>query len=386
MKKYSLSSVNINNKDISSVIKNLKNGWLAYGKKSIELEELIKKKFNFKNVILANSCTNGIHASLIANGFKKGDEVLTSPFTFVSTINTLFHLGANIKLCDINLDNLNISNEEIIKKLTKKTKFILPTHYGGNPIDIPLLRSKLKNKNIKIIEDAATALGAKIKQKYVGSNNKSTAVFSLYSNKIITSAEGGIISTDNNKIAKKIKNLVSMGITREAWTRANEKNSWKYNLKDPGFKYNFTDLQSSLVINQIKRINLIIKKRETLKNFYIKNFQLLSKKNLIAVMKTNKNSQTSNYIFPIIIKTEKLKINRDTIIQKLKEKNIFTSVHYIPCHKFDFYKKKFKKYRLPNTNYVFERILSLPFHNKLSKNDISYISNTLKKIILDHEI
>ena len=386
MKKYNLSSVNINNKDIKSVIKNLKSGWLAYGKKSIELEKLIKKKFNFKNVILVNSCTNGIHASLIASGFKRGDEVLTSPFTFISTINTLFHLGAKIKLCDINLNDFNISNEEILKRQSKKTKFILPTHYGGNPIDISVLKSHLKNKKIKIIEDAATALGSRIDKKYAGSDNNSIAVFSLYSNKIITSAEGGIISTDNNKLAKKIKNLVSMGITREAWTRANEKNSWMYNLKEPGYKYNFTDLQSALVINQVERINLIIKKRENLRKTYMKNLSTLFKKDLISSQKINKDVQTSNYIFPIIIKTEKLKTDRDSIIQKLKEKNIFTSVHYIPCHKFDFYKKRFKKEKLTNTNYIYDRIISLPFHNKLTVSDINNISSIVRKIILDYEI
>ena len=385
MKKYNLSSVNINNNDIKSVVKNLKSGWLAYGKKSIELEKLIKKKFGFKNVILSNSCTNGIHASLIANGFKKGDEVLTSPFTFISTINTLFHLGAKIRLCDINLDDFNISNSDIQKKLSKNTKFILPTHYGGNPIDINILKSYLKNKKIKIVEDAATALGSKINKKFCGSYKDTVSIFSLYSNKIITTAEGGIITTYNNKLAKKIKNLVSMGITREAWSRANEKNTWEYDLKEPGFKYNFTDLQSSLVINQVKRIDKIIKTREVLRNSYMNNLSPLLKKKLISVQKIQKNVQTSNYIFPILVNIERLKINRNDFIKILKEKNIFTSVHYIPCHKFSFYKKKFKDQKIPNTNYIYDRILSLPFHNDLTSLDIKRISKIIIKTILENE-
>ena len=386
MKKYNLSSVNINNRDIKSVIKNLKSGWLAYGKKSIELEKLIKKKFGFKNVILSNSCTNGIHASLIANGFKKGDEVLTSPFTFISTINTLFHLGAKITLCDINLDDFNISNNDIKKKQSKNTKFILPTHYGGNPIDINILKSYLKNKKIKIVEDAATALGSRINKKFCGSYKDSVSIFSLYSNKIITSAEGGIIATDNNMLAKRIKNLISMGITREAWSRANEKNSWEYDLKVPGFKYNFTDLQSALVINQVRRIDKLIKKREILRQSYIKNLSLVLNEKLIYIQKIKKNTKTSNYIFPILINIQKLKIDRNEFIKKLKEKNIFTSVHYIPCHKFSFYKKLFKKEKLPNTNFVYDRIVSLPFHNNLNVSDIKKISSIITKIILDNAL
>ena len=176
-----------------------------------------------------------------------------------------------------------------------------------------------------------------------------------------------------------------MGITREAWSRANEKNTWEYDLKEPGFKYNFTDLQSSLVINQVKRIDKIIKTREVLRNSYMNNLSPLLKKKLISVQKIQKNVQTSNYIFPILVNIERLKINRNDFIKILKEKNIFTSVHYIPCHKFSFYKKKFKDQKIPNTNYIYDRILSLPFHNDLTSLDIKRISKIIIKTILENE-
>ena len=386
MKKYHLSSININSDDIASLVKNIKSGWLSYGKQSIELEKIIKKKIKAKNIILTNSCTNGLHASLIASGLKKGDEVLTSPFTFISTINNLFHLGAKIKLCDINIDDFNISTSEILKKETKKTKFLVPTHYGGNPINIADLKKKIKNNKIKIVEDAATALGAKINKDYIGSKNNYLTVFSLYSNKIITSAEGGIISVNNDLLAKKIKNLISMGITKSAWMRKNKQKLWKYEVNRPGYKYNFTDMQSSILLNQFKRLDKIIKEREILRKAYLFYLNPILKKDLIAVQKINKNSTTSNYIFPILIKKEKLNINRNKLINELAKKKIFTSVHYIPCHKFNFYKKYFNKIKLPNTDYVFERILSLPFHNKMKINDVKYIANTVNKIILKNEI
>jgi dTDP-4-amino-4,6-dideoxygalactose transaminase len=385
MKKYLLSSINVNNKDIKSIIKNIKSGWISYGNETIKLEKKIEKKLKIKNIILTNSCTSGLHACLVASKLKKNDVVLTSPFTFISTINTLYQMGAKIKLCDINLEDFNISTDEIIKKKNKKTKFLLPTHYGGNPINIESIKKKLKNNKIKIIEDAATALGSKINKKYTGSYKNTIAVFSLYSNKIITSIEGGIIAVDNNRLAKKIRKLISMGITKPVWSRINKKNSWKYELNEPGYKYNFTDLQSSLLINQFERLGKIIKKREVLRKAYIKYLGPLLKKNLISLQKIKKGTTSSNYIFPIILKTENLKISRNNFIEELRKNNVFTTVHYIPCHKFRFYKKIFSKAKLPNTNYIYERILSLPFHNKMGILDVQNISNIIKKIILKNE-
>ena len=179
MKIIKLSEPLIDKKEISAVTKVLKSGWLTSGKLTQLFESNVSNFLKSKNVIATNSCTNGLYATLKALNFKPGDEVITSPFTFISTINTIHQLGLKIKFADINLDNFNIDVEQLKKKITKRTKCILITHYGGIPCDLDKIY-KLSKKGIKIVEDAATALGAEFKNKKIGSFNKSITVFSLY--------------------------------------------------------------------------------------------------------------------------------------------------------------------------------------------------------------
>tara|TARA_B100000886_G_C20414946_1_gene488852 strand:- start:623 stop:1789 length:1167 start_codon:yes stop_codon:yes gene_type:complete len=384
MKKFKLSSINIDGNDISSLLKTIKSGWLAYGEQSKLIENVIKKKFKVKNVILCNSCTSGIYASLKALGIKKNDEVLVSSFTFISTINSLFQLGAKIKLVDINTEDYNICLKDLRKKITKKTKVILPTHYGGNPIDIDNLKKVVNSKKIQIVEDAATALGSKVGGKYTGAGKNSISVFSLYSNKIISTAEGGIVFCENKKIAKKIKTLVSMGINRDTFERDKSK-KWMYDLEYPGYKFNFTDMQSSLLKGQIKRLDKIIEYRKLLRNKYMEYLRPSKQNQLLSFTKIKKNHISSNYIFTILLNIKNLNISRNDLMNKLTRKGVQTSVHYIPCYKMKFYKKFFYKSKLINTDIVFNGILSLPFHNKLSIKDVRFISKIINKILLTNK-
>ena len=382
MKKIKLFEPTIDNKEFSAVKKVLKSGWLTYGKVSLELEEQIKKKFKLSNVIAVNSCTNGLHASLVACDIGRYDEVITSPFTFVSTINNLHHIGSKIVLADINREDFNIDLEDLNKKVNKHTKCILPVHYGGNPADIFGIKQICKNKPIKIIEDAATAIGSKIGNRYVGSLDTEASVFSLYGNKIIISGEGGIISVKNSKIEKRIRKLIFCGMEKSPFKRINNKQeNWKYNVTVPGYKYNMSDVQSSIALAQFKKIDKIIPDREKIANLYTNLFSELINDDLVRPIKILKNNRSTHYIYTLLLNTEKLKTSRDDLINYLKLKNIDTTVHYIPAHKHKFYAKMFKKYKLPNCNYVFERIISIPMHNNLTNNQINFISKNIKKFI-----
>lgn len=376
MKQINISETYTDNQEIRSIIKVIKSGWLTSGKVTKNFEDKVAKYLKSKNVIAVNSCTNGILVALKALGLKQGDEVITSPFTFISTINTLYQLGLKIKFIDINIDNFNIDLHQINKKISKKTKCILITHYGGNPFDIRKL-SKIKNKNIKIIEDAATALGAKINSKKIGSFNNSVSVFSLYANKIITTGEGGLISTSNNKLADRIRNLVNIGITKSPWIRSKNKISHTYDLLEPGYKFNFTDLQASIGMVQIKKLNNIIRYRKRLRKIYDQNFNNLVKEKYIKIFKIKKDFHSSEYIYTILIIKNKKKYSRDNLIKFLKDHKINTTVHYIPPFELKFYKKRFNKKNFSNTNYVFKNILSLPFHNNLKNKDIKYITEKI---------
>ena len=381
MKKIKLSEPLINYNEFDEVKKVLRSGWLTYGSKSLELESKIKKKFNLTNVIAVNSCTNGLHAALLACGIDEKDEVITSPFTFVSTINNLYHLKSKIVLADISLQDFNIDTTKIKDKINNRTKCILPVHYGGNPADILTIKKLCNKKKIKIVEDAATAMGAKIQNKFVGSLGTDASVFSLYGNKVITSGEGGVISVKSSALEKKIRTIIFCGMDRTAYKRSKNKINWKYDVVLPGFKYNMSDLQSSIALAQFNKINWIISHRKKIFNAYNKEFSDLLKNNIVKTITIPSSNSSSHYIYTLLLNTEKLKKNRDDLINYLKLNNIETTVHYIPAHKHKFYNKTFKKFNLENCNYVFDRILSLPMHNKLSKADIQYISFKVKNFI-----
>lgn len=372
----------INDKEILAVKKVLKSGWLTSGKITELVEKKIKSKIKSKYAIMVNSCTSGIHLSLLANNLKKGDEVITSAFTWISTIHNLYNLGLKIKFCDINLNNYSLNLEDIKKVYTKKTKCILITHYGGIPADIQKISYFCKKKNISLIEDAATAFGAKINNKFVGSFKNSTAVFSFYANKIITCGEGGVVTTNDKKIADKIRLLSKMGINKDPWIRKNNSNKWQYEVNELGFKYNITDIQSSIILEQLKKFNKIISLRKKIKSYYNKKLNKLFNDKLIFSTNVNKKFIPSPYIYTICLNENLIKITRDQLIKKLEEKKISAVVHYIPPNKLNFYKSKINFPKLKNTMKVYSSIISLPFYNKLSKKEIDYICGNLEKIIL----
>ena len=246
MKPLNVYKPYLNYKEISAVSKVLKSGWLTNGKTTSKFEKNISKFIKSKNALAVNSCTNGLNSVLHALNLKKGDEIITSPMTFISSIHNLQNMGLKIKLVDIDIKTYNIDVNLLKKSVTKKTKCILVTHYGGLPCDMNQIIKICKNKKIHIVEDAATALGAKIGNKPVGSSKISTAVFSLYANKIITTGEGGIIATNNNILYKKLKIITQCGIDKSPWRRSFQKKSYYFQAVYPGFKYNFTDIQSAI--------------------------------------------------------------------------------------------------------------------------------------------
>tara|TARA_E500000178_G_C17038979_1_gene765414 strand:- start:9912 stop:11063 length:1152 start_codon:yes stop_codon:yes gene_type:complete len=375
MKNIKLSEPLIDNFEIDAITKVMKSGWLTSGKITQIFEKKVSKYLKVKRVLAVNSCTNGIFATIKAMNLKKGDEVITSPFTFISTINSLYQCGLKIKFADINLTDFNIDTQDLKKKISKKTKCVLITHYGGIPCNLDQIY-KLCGKKINIIEDAATALGAEYRKKKVGSFKRSVSVFSLYANKIITTGEGGLIATNNENLARKIKILISIGIDKSPWKRTNEKLSYRYDLRRPGYKFNFTDIQASIGISQMKKLDKIIKRRIEIRGRYNKYLKNLVHKNHISLYSGSNDKKSAEYIYTILIKNNKFK--RDNLIKFLKKHKIDSTVHYIPAQYLNFYKRIFSKKNLKNTNQVFRNVISIPFHNKLTNGQIKYVS---KKII-----
>jgi len=369
---YKISTPIISGKEIKEVTKVLKSGWLTSGPKTKEMEEIIKNKIKTKNTIAVNSATSGIFITLVALGAMKGDEVITPSNTYISTINSLYNLGLKIIFCDINLVTGNVDIENLKKKITKKTKFFIPIHNGGNPLDMSQLIEISKKNKIQIIDDGATAFGAKINNKLIGSFNYTTTVFSLHANKIITSGEGGFICTNNNQLSKKIRLLINSGLSKDTWKRKNTKNYRILNALVPGYKLNFNDILASIAIVQIRKIDQILNYRLKIKEYYIKKLNTIIENKTIYIPEIKKNYTSGHYNFPIIINgTARI---RNKLANFLQTKKIYTTIHYTPAHKHQFYKKKITNKNLANTDKLFDTTLALPFHNKLNLKDIDFIS------------
>lgn len=365
--------------EINEVVDTLKSGWITTGPKTHKFEEMVKKYVGCKYIVALNSCTAGLHLSLIAAGVGHGDEVITTPFTFAATANVILHVGAKPVFVDIQKGTFNIDPSLIKKAITKKTKAIMPVHYGGHPCDMDEILAIAKKHNLVVIEDAAHAIGAKYKGKNIGTISDYTS-FSFYATKNITTAEGGMVCLKNESAEKKIKIMSLHGMDRNAWKRYGKGGYWYYEIKYPGFKYNMTDIQASMGIWQLKKLDKFISKRERVARFYNKSFKDLPEVKVPLVRKYVKHAR---HLYSIMLDLDKIKIDRDQFFKALDAENIGTSVHFIPVHLHPYYRDKFnfKRGDYPNAEYVFDRIISLPMNPTMTKKDMQDVVNAVRKII-----
>ena len=359
MKNIDIYKPNFDNKEYIETLKILKSGWISTGKVTEKFEKKLQAVINSKNILAVNSCTSGINLVLETLSLKPGDEVITTLLTFISTIHSLYRHKLKVKFIDINKTDFSMNLEELKKKISEKTKLVLVNHYGGIPSDTKKIIKICKRKKIFVLEDAATVLGAKIAKKYIGSFNYATTVFSLQANKIITIGEGGIISTNNNIFAKKLKEKSLNGFRNG-------------DVIHHGYKYNFSDINASIGLVQLKKLKTFLNYRSKLRLIYNNELNVLEKRNLINFYKKQKNKTISEYIYTIVIKNSKL-------IKFLENHNIQTRVHYLTANETKFYKNKFTYKNITNSIFISKNILSLPFHNSLTKKEVVYICKIIKK-------
>lgn len=364
MKNIDIYKPNFNNEEFKASLNTLKSGWISKGKITKKFENKLKSKIHSKNIIVVNSCTSGINLVLDTLDLKPGDEVITTLLTFISTIHSLYKLKLKVKFIDVNKDDFTMSLKELKKNITKKTKLVLINHYGGIPSDTKEIVKICKKKNIFILEDAATVLGSKLGKNYIGSFKHATTVFSLQANKIITTGEGGIISTNDNKLAKKLKERSFNGFR-------------KGDVVNHGFKYNFTDIHASIGLVQLKKLKSFISYRSKLRLAYNKELKILENENFISFYKKQKNKSISEYIYTILINNKKYK--REDLIKFLNKYNIPTRVHYLTANNTKFYKNKYNYKNISNSIFISKNILSLPFHNSLKVKQVVYICKIIRK-------
>ena len=369
----------IGKEEIKEVEETLKSGWLTTGPRTELFEKRFKEYIGAKFAVGLNSCTAGLHLSLVALNIGKGDEVITSPFTFPSTANVIIHQGAKPLFVDIERGTLNIDPEKIEKAITERTKAIIPIHFAGHPSEMDRIADIAKRHNLFIIEDAAHAIEAKYKNKKVGTIGDTTS-FSFYATKNITTGEGGMLTTNNKEIAEKVRILRLHGMSKGAWKRYQEKGYQHWETIYPGYKYNMSDLQAALGLVQLKRIEKFWKIRKRYTEIYSK--ELCKIPEIILPLEKEK-IKDSYHLYVIRIKTEELTADRDKIITALEEENIGIGIHFRSLHLHPYYQKTyhFKRGDFPVAEYASDRVVSLPLYPKMSEDDLSDVVKAVKKVI-----
>lgn len=370
----------IGREEIREVVKTLQSGWLTTGPRTHQFEEEFKKYTGAEHAVALNSCTAGLNLALAALDLGPGDEVITSTLTFAATGNMIAIHGARPVLVDIEPKHFNIDPARIEKKITRRTKAIVAVHYAGHPCDLDAINRIAKKHKLKVVEDAAHAVGADYKGKKIGSGANVTC-FSFYPIKNMTTGEGGMVTTDSAQTAERIRILSLHGISKDAWKRYKQEGSWYYEIVACGNKYNFTDLQAAIGLGQLKKLEKFLRIREQYAAAYNKAFAPLPE--IVIPAAPAAEVRQARHLYPILLNPARLKISRNQFIDELKNENIGTSVHFIPLHLHPYYRQEFryKEGDFPVAENIYSRIISLPLYPKMTARDLSSVITAVKTII-----
>ncbi len=368
--------------EILEVVDTLKSGWITTGPKTKRFEVLFREYVGCRHAIAVNSCTAAMHLALAAAEIGEGDEVITTSLTFCATANVIVHQRATPILADVREDDFNINPEEIERRVTPRTKGIIPVHLAGQPCEMDEILHIAEKHHLLVIEDAAHAIGAKYNGKMVGTIGDVTA-FSFYATKNLTTAEGGMITTDNQELVEKMRILSLHGISADAWKRYSAEGSWYYEVLYPGYKYNMTDIQASLGIHQLARLESFIQTRTKYAQMYNEAFSEIAE---IITPQVKPNVRPAWHLYIIRINRERLKIDRAQFIEALRAQNIGASVHFVPLHLHPFYRARysFKRGDFPVTEAIYEDIISLPLYPSMTVQDVEDVIEAVKHIVAQY--
>ncbi|OAO77003.1 Bacillosamine/Legionaminic acid biosynthesis aminotransferase [Anoxybacillus flavithermus] len=371
----------IGEEEINEVVDSLRSGWLTTGPKTKQFEQNFAE-FLGGNIeaIAVNSATAGLHLALEAIGVGPGDEVITTPYTFTATAEVIRYLGAHPVFVDINPNTFNIDPNKIEEKITSKTKAIIPVHFAGLSCEMDEILTIARAHGLKVVEDAAHALPTTYKGRLIGTLESDVTVYSFYATKTLATGEGGMIVTRNPEIANRCRVMRLHGISRDAFDRyTSNKPSWHYEVIAPGFKYNLTDVASSLGIHQLRKAYQFQKKRQEMAEKYNEAFKELP---LILPPKAKDGDLHAWHLYVIRL-TDEVKISRESFIEKMSQKGIGCSVHFIPLHIQPYWRDT---YRLqpddyPNALANYERAVSLPLYTKMTEEDQERVIKAVNDII-----
>jgi dTDP-4-amino-4,6-dideoxygalactose transaminase len=369
----------LGDEEYEEVLDTLRSGWITMGPKTRQFEQAFARHVGASHAIATSSCTAGLHVALVAGNVGPGDEVITTPLTFCSTANVIIHQGAIPVLADVQPETYNIDPEEIEKRLTPRTKALIPVHLGGQPCEMEAIQALAEQHDLLVIEDAAHALGAEYKGRRIGTFGDVT-VFSFYATKNLTTGEGGMVCTEDEDLAERISILRLHGISSDAWKRYSDKGSWYYEVLLPGYKYNMTDVQAALGLHQLAKQERFQELREEYARIYAEAFADLPE---ITAPYVEDHVRHAWHLYLIRLDLERLAIDRGQFIEALRRENVGASVHFIPLHLHPYYQQQygFKKGDYPVAEKVYEGIVSLPLYPKMTRRDVDDVIEAVSRVI-----
>ena len=361
------------------VAETLNSGWLTTGPKTKTFEEAFSSYIGCKHAIALNSCTAGLNLAIGMHGFPEGDEVITTTMTFPATANVVILQKMNPVLVDIEPGTLLIDPKKIEEKISPRTRAIIPVHFAGHPCDMKAINDLAEKYKLVVIEDAAHALETKYKGKKIG-NMKNTTSFSFYANKNITTGEGGMVVTNDDELAKQFQMMRLQGISRDAWKRYGRSGYTHWEQQTVGHKCNMSDINASIGIHQLKKIDSFLKIRHKYVDMYDSAFLDVPE---IETLACHDKIDHAHHLYIIALRLEHLTINRDGFLDAMQESGIGVAVHYIALHLQPFYVKNFhtKPQDYPIASSYSERILSIPLYPKMSEADVERVIETVRGLV-----
>jgi len=376
----------IGEEEIAEVVDTLRSGWVTTGPKARRFEAEFATFLGDASLhcIAVNSATAGLHLALEALDIGPGDEVITTTHTFTATAEVVRYLGADVKLVDIDPDTLNIDPAAIEAVVTPSTKAIIPVHYGGLAADMPSILAIARRHGLKVVEDAAHALPATSSGRLVGTLDSEAAVFSFYANKTITTGEGGMLVTRDGALAKRAQVMRLHGMSRDAFDRFTASvPSWYYEIVAPGFKYNLTDIAAALGLQQLKKAHRFAQRRAAIAARFNEALAALP---VLTAPRAPAGELHAWHLYPLRL-ADGATVSRARVIERLFERGIGCSVHYIPLHLQPYWRDRYRltPQMFPHSQRVYERQLSLPIYTRMTDDDVERVVRAVEHAVLSSD-
>lgn len=365
--------------EIAEVAATLRSGWIGTGPKVHRFEEMFRAYSGARHALALNSCTAALHLSMLALGIGAGDEVIVPAMTFAATANAVIHAGARPVLADCHRDTMNLDPSDVERRITRRTRAIIPVHFAGRPCEMDALMAIARRRRLQVVEDCAHAIEAEFHGRKVGTFG-ALGCFSFYVTKNIITGEGGMVVTGNREYADKIKVLALHGLSKDAWKRYSDEGFKHYQVVYAGFKYNMTDLQAALGIHQLPRIERYYGRREEIWRSYDRAFRDLP---VFLPAPQAPHTRHARHLYTLLLDTDRLRIDRDCFLNSMTAAKIGVGVHYIALHMHPYYRKAFG-YRandFTNAKWISERTVSLPLSPRLSDDDVARVIAAVSGIL-----